>query len=363
MTSTTPQFKPLSLGQILDQAIRIYRKNFFQFIGIIAIVQIPIVLFQLLSSIVMVSGFVNMSDPDNLANANSVTDILGPGYLLGMGSNFILAIVSFVLVQGIATAALSGAIADNYLGSTTSIASAYKNIRDKWGGLLIALILLALFSIVLVFWLIVPCIGWVTGPGLLVFISLGIGQLLAPVVVVERIGGQAAIRRAWELARRRFWWVVGFIVLLFIFGQLLMTGPTLLVSWIGQLFFGMSVDPTSSGFIIQTVIQTAFSLILGIIYLPLQISAMTLFYFDLRVRTEGFDIAMLTYQGMEDKPGLETITAQTTASQVGSILTGTEIGNFVLLSIGVGIIYAIFVSVLMAINLMVLGASGGFPMP
>lgn len=33
--------RPLSLGQLFDQAIRLYRRNFWKFVGIIAVVQIP----------------------------------------------------------------------------------------------------------------------------------------------------------------------------------------------------------------------------------------------------------------------------------------------------------------------------------
>ena len=40
-TSAVPVLRPLRLGELLDQAVRIYRRNFLTFIGIIALVYIP----------------------------------------------------------------------------------------------------------------------------------------------------------------------------------------------------------------------------------------------------------------------------------------------------------------------------------
>ncbi len=358
-TPVLPHFKPLGLGEVLDQAIRLYRKNFFKFIGIIAVVQIPLGILQLISSVAALGGISDLATQPT-TNSYEVGDILGPGYFAGVGSSLVLAIIGFVLVQGVATAALTKAISDSYLGVSNSIFEAYQKIRHRWGGLLIALFLLFLLTIALALWTLIPCIGWLTGPGLIAFLSIGIGQLIAPVVVTEKIGGSDAIRRAWDLARRRFWWVVGFFILLFLFGQLIITGPSLLVTYLAQFLFDLSTDPTSADLVIRTAIQTSINLLLGLIYLPLQLSAMTLFYFDLRVRTEGFDIAMLTYQGADEIPNLETFTSETTAIQSTKLITSAEVGNFVLLSIGVGVLYALVFGCLFVINMATMGA-GGLP--
>ena len=41
-----PTLRPLGIGELLDQAIRLYRRNFLSFIGIIAVVQLPLGLLQ-----------------------------------------------------------------------------------------------------------------------------------------------------------------------------------------------------------------------------------------------------------------------------------------------------------------------------
>ena len=53
---TASPLKPRGIGELLDQAIRIYRRNFLTFVGIVAIVQIPLTLLGLLSGILTFSG-------------------------------------------------------------------------------------------------------------------------------------------------------------------------------------------------------------------------------------------------------------------------------------------------------------------
>ena len=51
--ATLPELRPLRMGELLDHAIRLYRKNFFSFIGIISLVYVPISLLPLFSSLLM----------------------------------------------------------------------------------------------------------------------------------------------------------------------------------------------------------------------------------------------------------------------------------------------------------------------
>ena len=73
-------------------------------------------------------------------------------------------------------------------------------------------------------------IGWLTGPGVLFFVGLVVSPLVAPVVALEKLGVMDSIRRAWDLARSRFWWLIGYAFVLTLLGQLIVTGPVYLVS-------------------------------------------------------------------------------------------------------------------------------------
>ena len=51
-----PALRPLRLGELLDQAIRLYRRNFITFIGIIALVYVPLMILQTASTTLMTSS-------------------------------------------------------------------------------------------------------------------------------------------------------------------------------------------------------------------------------------------------------------------------------------------------------------------
>ena len=114
MTTTSgTKLRPLGMGELLDHAFRLYRRNFFTFIGIIAIVQIPLTLLTLLTSLFTVSDIMTAAEVYSYTGPapESVWDILGPNFGWGAVVTFILSIVSFVFVRGFATAALTRAVA------------------------------------------------------------------------------------------------------------------------------------------------------------------------------------------------------------------------------------------------------------
>lgn len=351
--------RPLTLAELLDQAVRLYRKNFLTFVGIIAIVQVPLTAISLL-----VSLFTNGEAVARLAGDAPVdpSSIFTPTYFLGQLATIFLGILSLVLVSGVATAALTRAVADNYLGESVNILDAYKKIGRTWLKLVFALVLAVIFTLFLGIWFIVPCVGWLTGLGMIAFFSAVITPLIAPVLVLENQSVSGVIRRAWDLARRRFWWVVGFVFILFLFGQLIVTGPTTLATLVLQFLFGNPVlaDDPATAFTLQTIIQSIVSLVFSLIYIPFQLTNMTLMYFDLRVRTEGFDLALLAGAAAGNEGGASQAVSQAPQARGGGLVTMTEMGYFALLSIGAGALWFVFVFVLAGIGAAIGLASAGF---
>jgi hypothetical protein len=249
-----------------------------------------------------------------------------------LGIRLLLALITFILVQGVATAALTRAVADNYLGRRTDMLEAYQRVGGSWARLVGVIILMIFLYIALGIWFIVPCIGWVSGPGLMVYIAAVVGPLIAPVVVLENQGA-GAIRRAWELVRRRFWWSLGFMVILVLFNQLIIAGPSTLATLFLQ--YALKNQSTESYNLVRTLVSTLVSLGTSLFYLPLQLAAITLMYFDLRVRTEGFDLAVLA--GASPNGDASVLASQPAPAVSTPLITGSELGNFVLLSLlGIG---------------------------
>ncbi len=357
-TDALPKLRPLGMGQLLDQAIRLYRRNFLKFIGIIAVVQIPLTLFNLLASLLTFGDMFAQTSPGR-PPPTTPSEMFTPRYFAGMGSTCILGIVGFVLIQGIATAALTWAVADHYLGKSTSFLGAYRKVGRSWLGLIGAMLLAFIISIGLFVWLLVPCIGWLTGAGILAFFWLAIVPLLAPIVVLEKQQALQAIRRAWDLVRRRFWWVMGFITILAVFNQLIVSGPTLLITLLFQ-FLAQSfqqLENLFTAYVLQTAIQSLLALIASLVYLPLQQTSITLMYFDLRVRTEGFDLALQAEGTSGATTAIEELIAQAPPPETKGLVTWTELGYFALLSLGVIIVYVAVVMVSMIFGLALVGLS------
>jgi hypothetical protein len=301
--SVAINLRPASLGELLDQGIALYRRNFATFVGIFAVVMVPLILAQILFSLLTFGGLINqLQDP---AAMTDPTALFTPGYAIGMLGNSAVVILNFILVQGLATAALTRAIGDSYLGQPVTIGGAYRRIGSSWLNLLGALLLAVLLVILLLAWTLIPCVGWLTGPGMLAFVGLAIMPLLAPAIILERQPVGQAFHRVWDLTRRRFWPVVVYVIILSLFAQFVVTGPTLVVTFVFQFLVGNPfntlmgmVEPPL--FVLQTIAESLTTLVVSLVFLPLQASCIMLLYFDLRIRTEGFDLDVKLRQRQAD---------------------------------------------------------------
>ena len=339
INAALPELRPLRMGELLDQAIRLYRKNFFNFIGIISLVYVPITLLPVFSSLLMYGSLQSAQ--------TSPTFSLGSNYWAGIGLSLLSLVLQLILVQGLGTAVLTRAIADNYLGRPTGILEAYKRVGSKWLRLLAAYLLGLLIILAVCLWTIIPCVGWLTGGGLAFFLSLVVLPFVASAIVIEKVGASAGLRRAWDLARRRFWWLLGYMLLLTLFSQLIVTGPSYLVSYLVRVLIGNNgsyLTTTVAG----TIAQTLTAIISGVLYLPLQLTAITLAYFDLRVRTEGFDMAMLATEASSET-GVEAASQAPVTKGSDPLLTWGQVGYFVAMTVGVVAIYFLIVAVVVGI--------------
>lgn len=363
MTAATLSLRPLGTGELLDRAVRLYRRHFLTFIGIIAIVQIPLVLLQTGFSLLTIQWW---ADPASLSEATA---------LAGNFGQLLVTILGYLLVSSLGTAALTRAIANSYLGQPVSLASAYRQIGKSWLVLVLALLLIFLLGILLSLWWLIPCIGWFTGLGMLLYLSLVVSPLTAPTVVLEKKRARAAVRRAWDLSRRRFWPVVGFVTVLFIFNMIFTVTPSLLFGF----FLGLGMDPLTASFtdqqMISTVISSLITLVFSLIFLPFQLTAMTLLYFDLRIRTEGFDLALLARSVDLPAPQDQTLAgelalstepaaaadltesiADAPAPEREPLITGSELGYFLAITLTLGVFYFALV---FGITFLAMAATGG----
>jgi hypothetical protein len=339
----------MTLGEILDKAIRLYRQNFLKFIGIFAIPYIPLMLLQMVISVLYTSAIVR---PDFLQTST-------PDEVMGMGIVTIIGLIitfigQFILVGGFATAALTRAVANNYMDKPIGILDSYRAIIGSVWKLILALFLAILLLFGLLIWAIVPIVGWFSGPGIAVFLTLNVIPLIAPVAALENLGVTQTIRRAWDLARSRFWWLMGYAFVLILLSQFIVTGPVYLIGVVLQIALAslqeISFEMQS---IISTIVSTLLNMALGLLYSPLQLTLMTVVYFDLRARSEGLDLA-LQLSPLNESQNEPAALPEISNKQNLPLISGIDIGRFALLSlIGIVLIgcYFIFLFSIMGILL------------
>jgi hypothetical protein len=139
--------------------------------------------------------------------------------------------------------------------------------------------------------------------------------------------------------------VLGYVLVLYLFSLLVVNGPAAIVSVALTGAFESMSDPTLQ-LLLRTIIQSLVSLVGILIYLPLQLTAFTLIYFDLRVRTEGFDLALLT---MDASASTDIAQAVTTPAPPPDerLITGQDMGNFAILTLAAAGLYILFFSFIM----------------
>jgi hypothetical protein len=340
--SALPMIRPMTLAELLDRAIRLYRQNFFKFIGIFAIPYIPLTLIQYGLSFFTTTSMVTAAGQGNVPPEEL---IFSPAWLAGISGTFIVAFVQFIIVQGVATAALTRAVANNYTGKPVGILDSYRTLSNSWLKLVAALILVFFLVLILSVWMIIPCVGWFSGPGILFFIGLVVSPLVAPIIALENNGILASIRRAWDLGRSRFWWLVGCALVLAFFGWLVVTGPVLLINWILQ-FVTLTLDlDYQMQMAISSVVQALITIFTSLLYIPLKLTVMTVVYFDLRARSEGLDLALQMPASTNTENQVIGLPEISTTSST-PLITGIDLGRFALLSLAGMAIYGIFLLVI-----------------
>jgi hypothetical protein len=262
--------RPLNLGETLDASIKIVRSRWKTLATVMLVVALPI---QLANIIVIKSTTdVYQVGTSFSTSAESATTYSDDGAYVA-GQTLILALSFLGYLLG--TVACYRAIADTYLGRETSARASLRYAGGRLGATL---------------WLtIVLVVGLVLGflalflPGIWLYIAWTVAY---PVMLVEGTGGFAALKRSFKLVETRWWATAGRMAVTYILVGVVTTVATLL--FIAPT--GWFVDDTSFG---ALILEHAANLVVSLVTTPFVAAVTTLVYFDLRVRKEGFDLALL----------------------------------------------------------------------
>lgn len=271
--------RPLGIGEILDVAIKIYRARFSVLVRTVAVVLAPVFALSALIRISLPAGndFVVESQPG--ATPEVDLDVFGP-FLAGGLLIFVLYYLASQLATGACFKAVSGAYLDEDPDWRASLRFAQTRLRSLiWLSLLTAGCLLpALLAGVL--------------PAVYLWVAWAVA---APALLLEDLRGWGAMKRSRRLVKGRFWSTFAVLILVAI------------LSFIVQAVFagillgvvGASGNEAAVA-IAEAIAQTAS----GVLVTPLSAAVLTVMYFDLRVRKEGFDLELLSHRMGTDPAGL-----------------------------------------------------------
>ncbi|PYO81678.1 MAG: hypothetical protein DMD65_11490 [Gemmatimonadetes bacterium] len=243
----TYQLRPLSVGEILDGSLALLRRHFALILGIAVVCE-------------------------GLPTAMDVYMDLAGGTLRHPGLNLldrVLTAIGSMLVTGATVRIVSEA----YLGRTPRLGDALRFAGGRLAAIFGANLLGGLLTFLALIALVIP--GVVVACGY---------SVAAEVAALESGSAGDALRRSWDLTKgfklkALVLWVVSVSLILLVF-----LGAGALGGFVAALAGGLDA------------LVTLLAAFVSLLIYPLISCVFTLFYYDLRVRKEGFDLEVLSRQ-------------------------------------------------------------------
>ena len=241
----TYQLRPLSFGEVLDGALVLLRRHFGLVLGIAIVCEgIPTAM----------DVYIDLTGGASQNPGLSLLDRL-------------LTLVGSVLVTGATVRVVSEA----YLGQSPLFGDAMRFAGSRFGAILGANIMSGILTVLALLALVIP--GIVVACGY---------SVAAEAAALESGSSSDALRRSWELTKGFRWKALGLGVVSICLILVVFVGVGVLGGILGGVMGGLDV--------VLAVIGACVSML---IY-PVIPCVFTVFYYDLRVRKEGFDLEMLS---------------------------------------------------------------------
>lgn len=281
-----PALRPLGIGDIVDRVFTVYRAVPLVLLALAAIPYLVLVLLLGAVGLLFAERLLGLgpfldpaAPPDRLPPADVIAAIVVIGAVAAIGA------IATALVQ---SAALMHAASERYLGRVPSVAG------SLGAGLRVALPLLgmgiAAFLAFVALWAVLTIAAALVREWwafVLAFLAALVGTfylaaswMVAPAVVtLERAGPLRALARAWRLSEGHRWRVLALVLLLIILQLVL----SVLLSTVFLAAFAIDEVP-------RIVLQQLVNLAASIAWAPIYWGTFAIFYYDLRVRKEAFDL-------------------------------------------------------------------------
>jgi hypothetical protein len=267
--------RPLSIGELLDRSFSIYRRNFLLFLGISAIPHLLVLALQLARLAFTTSAF------PVLPGARSEFQAASSGFslegLLGAAAFFVLGLVVSVIAYLFSQGGTVFAVSELYLGRATTIGQSLRRVRGE---------LIALFFVVFLGYLAIVV-------GFLFFFIPGVYLacrlcVCIPAALLENLGPFDAFGRSFQLTEQN----AGRAFLILLLYAVLWYDAVIVVDV--PFVFAVQAAVHNPGTVrTLTALVEVGNWVANVLITPVFTIASAIFYFDLRVRKEGFDLQLM----------------------------------------------------------------------
>jgi len=299
--------RPFSLGDLLDAAFELYKRGFALIASTATLVHVP--------AFVAFYTFGESLGLEDLGTGSKESQVATPEELAAVGL-FFLGVLGYSAVFGIQHGAVSLAASDLLLGRATSLGSVYRRLTPAVprllctlaiGGLatLVALILAAFvlgMGLAALEMVLAPRgLGQTASTVLAVFVGIVVAAVMVAgglatagvatqVVLLERAGAFRAVGRNASLLQGRFLRTLAALALVLVLSQGFMLTLYTSLEWVLELSLFAVVPVPELG---RKVAEGVLGAVIGLVVYPYWSIFLTLVYYDLRVRREGLDLALL----------------------------------------------------------------------
>ncbi len=281
-----PRLVPRSVPAIVDEGVRVVRRDIGLFTATAAFTVIPA---HLLSAFVstLFTPF-NPLDPATYARVGThaaITTNALTTFLITL-----LAAFAMVAIRTLGTAALVTVAGLRTLNQPCTIGAAYAHARRRYGSLLSATLLSSLAIVLIsVFTLFLG-----TPFALYLYVSW---QLAPQAIVLEGRRARAGLTRSNNLVRGAWWRLVALLLILGILTLFAAAVPGGLGFLIASFTSSEDALGGGAGVIVLAIVAS----LIDVVMVPITVTATTLFFTDLRLRREGFDIDVLLQRGAAER--------------------------------------------------------------
>lgn len=263
---TQAALRPLTAGEILDQSFALYRR----YLPALATL-------TLICTAVPQIGIAVASVQLSQAMTGGGSEMMGP-----LLEYFGFALVLLVLSQ-LAIGASTLVLTEGYLGRAMGTGEALRRASGSIGAI-IALSIMSTFVIGLGFMLLVV-------PGLILLGGLAVAT---PALMIENnLSASGALSRSWELTRGSKLRMLALLLVPLVIIMVAAIGLTIVVGMVAATSGAFKEAAAEGGSMGFNVAAQGMGLIVRTLLTPLLYCVITVAYFDLRVRAEGFDLEML----------------------------------------------------------------------